>query len=43
MPRRGEILPVKIENLKEIGLSEAEKQAIFSDNTIRLTGLTVKG
>ena len=32
-----------IKNLEEIGLSEEEKQAIFSGNVIRLTGLTVKG
>jgi hypothetical protein len=32
-----------IRNLEETGPSEEEKQAIFSGNIIRLTGLTVQG
>jgi Amidohydrolase len=43
-PERGPgYMKATIKNLEEIGLSEAEKQAIFSGNIIRLTGLTVKG
>lgn len=43
-PERGPgYIRATIKNLEEIGLSEEEKQAIFSGNIIRLTGLTVKG
>jgi uncharacterized protein len=43
-PERGPgYIRATIANLQEIGLSEAEKEAIFRGNVTRLTGLTVKG
>lgn len=43
-PERGPgYIGATIKNLEEIGLSDDEKEAIFSGNIIRLTGLTVKG
>jgi len=43
-PERGPgYIRATIANLEEIGLSEAEKEAIFRGNVTRLTGLTVKG
>jgi predicted TIM-barrel fold metal-dependent hydrolase len=43
-PERGPgYIRATIANLEEIGLSEAEKEAIFRGNVTRLAGLTVKG
>jgi len=43
-PERGPgYIRATIRNLEEIGLSGEERDAIFSGNIIRLTGLTVKG
>jgi hypothetical protein len=43
-PERGPgYIRATIANLEEIGLSEAEKEAIICGNVMRLTGLTVKG
>jgi aminocarboxymuconate-semialdehyde decarboxylase len=43
-PERGPgYIRATIRNLEEIGLSGQEKDAIFSGNVLRLTGLTVKG
>ena len=43
-PERGPgYIRATIRNLEEIGLSESERESIFSGNVIRLTGLTVKG
>ena len=43
-PERGPgYIRATIANLEEIGLTEAEQEAIFRGNVTRLTGLTVKG
>ncbi len=42
-PERGPgYIRATIANLEEIGLSEAEREAIFCGNVTRLTGLTIK-
>jgi uncharacterized protein len=42
-PERGrDYIRATIANLEEIGLSQAEREAIFCGNVVRLTGLTVK-
>jgi len=42
-PERGPgYIRATIANLEEIGLSQAEREAIFCGNVVRLTGLTVK-
>jgi aminocarboxymuconate-semialdehyde decarboxylase len=42
-PERGPgYIRASIKNLEEIGLSEADKEAIFRGNVTRLTGLTLK-
>jgi aminocarboxymuconate-semialdehyde decarboxylase len=43
-PERGPgYIRATIANLEEIGLTPAEREAIFCGNVTRLTGLTVRG